>query len=51
MTILSLIFGVFSTIIGLCLSFILDFPSGASIIILQSVVFGISIVFSKFKRD
>ena len=50
MTILSLIFGMVTTIVGLILSFILDLPSGASIILLQGVFFGISVVLSRLVR-
>jgi zinc transport system permease protein len=41
MTIISIIIGCITTLIGLYLSFILDLPTGATIIILQSLIFGV----------
>lgn len=50
MTILSVIIGVITSIIGLLISYQLDLPSGATIILTQSLVFIISIFISKLNR-
>ncbi|MDM7324320.1 MAG: metal ABC transporter permease [Thermus sp.] len=42
LTLLSLILGVISTGLGLFLSFLLDWPSGASIVLLQAALFGLA---------
>jgi zinc transport system permease protein len=47
MTILSLIFGISSTIAGLLLSLILNFPSGVTIILLQILLFVVSLIMNK----
>ena len=44
MTILSMILGVFGALIGLILSYYLDVPSGATIILLQAVLFFVAMI-------
>jgi zinc transport system permease protein len=46
MTIVSVIIGVLSAIAGLWISYFIDIPSGAAIIILQAIIFFISLFFS-----
>jgi len=46
----AMIFGVFSTIAGMLLSYYLDLPSGATIVVLNSLVFGIARLFSPKKK-
>lgn len=48
MTILSIIVGVLSALIGLFVSYYLDVPSGATIILLQAVLFFVAMVISNF---
>lgn len=47
---LSTIFGLFSTITGLILSTVFNIPTGASIVILSSFIFGICFLFSPKRR-
>ena len=47
MTVLSIIFGIFSSILGLILSVALDIPSGATIILTQALIFFIALAISK----
>ncbi|WP_038059053.1 metal ABC transporter permease [Thermus amyloliquefaciens] len=42
LTLLSLVLSVLSTVLGLLLSFLLDWPSGASIVLLQAALFGLA---------
>jgi zinc transport system permease protein len=49
MTVIAIIFGVSSTIIGLPLSFWLDLPSGATIILTQAILFLFSLIVSKVR--
>jgi zinc transport system permease protein len=51
MTILSIIIGVISAFIGLWLSYYLDVPSGAAIILFQAVLFFLSMLFKSFKKN
>jgi manganese/iron transport system permease protein len=48
--ILSAVFGVASGWIGLLLSYLLNIPSGATIVIVSSLIFGISSIFSSKKK-
>ncbi|RTI14014.1 metal ABC transporter permease [Thermus scotoductus] len=48
LTLLSLLLASFSTVLGLFLSFLLDWPSGASIVLLQAVLFGLAFVKTVF---
>ncbi len=50
MYVLSAIFGVSSCLMGLFFSYIFNVPSGAVIIIVSSLIFGISLVFSPKRR-
>lgn len=50
MNIFSIILSIFSCIFGLYISFLLDLPSGATIIILQSLLFIIIFFLSKTKK-
>lgn len=50
MYILSAIFGIGSCLLGLLLSYIFNVPSGAVIIIVSSLIFGISLIFSPKRR-
>jgi zinc transport system permease protein len=47
MTIKSIIIGILSSIAGMWLSVSLDLPSGASIVILQSIIFATAFIFSR----
>jgi zinc transport system permease protein len=51
MTYIAVIFGVITSIIGLILSYQLDFPSGAVIIILQAILFGFALLLNKSKNN
>jgi len=51
MFLLAAAFGVLSGWLGLLLSYFLDIPSGATIVITSSVIFGIAAVFSPKRRD
>jgi len=42
MTLLSLLFAVLSTLLGLFLSFLLDWPSGASVVLAQAALFALA---------
>ena len=44
MTVLSVAFGVAATVIGLLLSFLLDVPSGSTIVLVQAALFVIAAV-------
>ncbi len=48
LTLLSLALSVLSTVLGLFLSFLLDWPSGASIVLLQAALFGLAFVKTVF---
>ncbi len=48
--ILSAVFGVVSGWAGLLFSYLLDIPSGATIVIVSSVIFGLSSIFSTKKK-
>ncbi len=48
---LSAIFGVFSSIFGLFFSYLLDIPSGATIVSLVTIIFIISFIFSPKRRS
>lgn len=50
MYILSVIFGISSCLLGLFFSYIFNVPSGAVIIIVSSLIFGISLIFSSKRR-
>jgi manganese/iron transport system permease protein len=50
MYVLSIIFGISSCLLGLVLSYIFNVPSGAVIIIVSSVIFGISLIFSPKRK-
>ncbi|MDP2755436.1 MAG: metal ABC transporter permease [Nitrospirota bacterium] len=50
MFLLSAIFGVSSCLIGLLLSYTFNVPSGAIIIIVSSLIFGLSLIFSPKRR-
>ncbi len=47
MTVLSVIFGIVSSILGLILSVLFDIPSGATIILTQALIFFIALIISK----
>ncbi|MCL5991601.1 MAG: metal ABC transporter permease [Bacteroidetes bacterium] len=47
MTIISICLGIVSSIIGLITSYIFDLPSGATIILVQAVIFFIAIIYQK----
>lgn len=49
MTILSIIFGIASALIGLLISFIIDVPSGAMIVIIQTIFFFSSLIINKIR--
>ena len=49
MTIVSVFIGMLSAIVGLWVSYFLDVPSGAAIILLQAAVFSISMVIASIK--
>jgi zinc transport system permease protein len=51
MTIVSIIIGVISAIIGLWLSYYLDVPSGATIILFQAVLFFLSMLYKSLKNN
>lgn len=50
MYILSIIFGISSCLMGLLFSYLFNVPSGAVIIIVSSLIFGISLVFSPKRK-
>lgn len=43
-------FGIFSCWTGLAASYLLDLPSGASIVIVSSIIFGLAVVFSPKRK-
>ncbi|MHA1193148.1 MAG: metal ABC transporter permease, partial [Promethearchaeota archaeon] len=47
---LSILFGAFSSFLGLFFSYELDLPSGATITIIVSIIFVISMIFSPKRR-
>lgn len=47
MTMLSVIFGLISSLVGLFLSYFLDLPSGATIILIQAIIFFIAMSLKK----
>jgi zinc transport system permease protein len=47
MTVKAVIIGIFSSLAGLAAAYYFDFPAGASIIIVQSVIFGGAFLFKK----
>jgi zinc transport system permease protein len=51
MTIYSIVIGIFSALIGLWLSYYLDVPSGAAIILLQAVLFFLSMILRSIKKN
>jgi len=51
MTIISVIIGFLSAIIGLWLSYYLDVPSGAAIILLQAVLFFLAMIFKSINKN
>lgn len=51
MTIVSIIIGVISAVIGLWLSYYLDVPSGATIILFQALLFFLSMLFKLLKKN
>jgi ABC-type Mn2+/Zn2+ transport system permease subunit len=50
MTIISIILGVFSGILGLFISIYVDLPSGAVIVLIQSVIFLIMFLLTKKEK-
>ena len=50
MMIVSILFGVFSSVAGMVLSFIMDIPSGAAIVLLATALFFLSVLFSPKRR-
>ncbi|MDI6840781.1 MAG: metal ABC transporter permease [bacterium] len=50
MFVLSAIFGVGSCMLGLVFSYIFNVPTGAVVIIVSSVIFGLSLIFSPKRR-
>ena len=50
MFLLSALFGVLSGWIGLWISYLFDLPSGATIVIISAVIFGVSILFSPKRK-
>lgn len=51
MTYFAIIFGVITSIIGLLISYELDYPSGAVIIVLQSILFGVALIINRIKYN
>jgi len=51
MTILSVIIGIFSALSGLYLSLLMDIPSGATIILVQALIFVLALVFSLLQKE
>jgi zinc transport system permease protein len=51
MTILSVLIGVFSALSGLYLSLLMDIPSGATIILVQALIFVIALLFSTLQKE
>ena len=51
MTIISVLIGVLSSLIGLILSFYLNLPSGATIVALQTGIFGLSFIAKRFIKN
>ena len=47
MTVWSLVLGIGSTVLGLVASFLLDVPSGSTIVLVQSVLFAIAFAFAR----
>jgi manganese/iron transport system permease protein len=50
MFILSAVFGVLSSWIGLLFSYVFDIPSGATIVVTSSVIFMIAVIFSPKRK-
>lgn len=50
MTVLSVIIGMLSSVMGIIFSYYLDLPSGAIIVITQSVIFFVIVIFSYMKN-
>ncbi|UCE08424.1 MAG: metal ABC transporter permease, partial [bacterium] len=50
MTTLSIIIGVLSALIGLLISYYLDVPSGATIILFQAVLFFVTMLFKSVRK-
>jgi manganese/iron transport system permease protein len=48
--IFSPIFGVISCLVGFCFSFFYDFPIGASIVIVSSLMFAVAILMSPKRK-
>jgi zinc transport system permease protein len=51
MTILAVIFGLLSSVVGMILSLLLDLPSGAVIILTQALIFIIALTYSKLRTS
>lgn len=51
MTILSVAIGIFSALSGLYLSLLMDLPSGATIILVQAVIFAFALLFSIVQKE
>lgn len=50
MMIVSILFGVLSSVAGMFLSFVMDIPSGAAIVLLATALFFLSVLFSPKRR-
>ena len=50
MMIVSILFGVLSSVAGMFLSFVMDIPSGATIVLLATALFFLSVLFSPKRR-
>jgi len=50
MTVLSVAIGILSSVLGLCLSFLLDVPSGSTLILSQVALFALAALFSRRAR-
>ena len=51
MMVVSILFGVFSSVAGMFLSYIMDIPSGAAIVLLATALFFLSVLFSPKRRN
>lgn len=47
MTLMSIVIGAFSVLLGLWLSYAIDLPSGAAIVLVEMVFFAIALFFAK----
>ncbi len=50
MMIASILFGVFSSVVGMFISFVMDIPSGAAIVLLATALFFLSVLFSPKRK-